>query len=263
MPPCDAKTVPQSREETLRELRRMLASANGTAAEAAAHPFGLAALDAHFPQGGLPLGALHEIAPHTPSDAAAAFGFTTALLGRMAEVHRTQGPVLIVTGPNGVHQQGLPYGHGLHRLGLDPARVLLVTTKDDKETQWALEEALRSARPAAVAGVIERLEFRTSQRLQLAAENAGRPLLLLRPSGIAGTSVAMTRWRIGAAAAARDRFGFITHWRWRVTLERCRNGRPGEWLVEFDHAYRFGLAAAMADPALPHSANARAFRRAG
>lgn len=241
----------------------MLASANGTAAETAAHPFGLAALDTHFPQGGLPLGALHEIAPRTTADIAAAFGFTTALLGRMAAADRTQGPVLIVTGPNSVDEQGLPYGHGLHRLGLDPARLLLVTTQDDRQTQWALEEALRSALPAAVAGVIETLGFRTSQRLQLAAENAGRPLLLLRPSGIAGTSVAMTRWRIGAAAAARDHFGLITRWRWRVTLERCRNGRPGEWLVEFDHAYRFSLAAAMADPALPRSTNARAFRRAG
>lgn len=263
MPSFDAKAISQSREETVRALRRMLAEATGTSAEMAVLPFNLDALDAHFPQGGLPLGALHEIAPHTATDTAAAVGFTTALLGRIAEADRTHGPVLIVTGPNGVDEQGLPYGHGLHRLGLNPARVLLVTTKDDKQTQWALEEALRSALPAAVIGVIERLGFRTSQRLQLAAESSGRPLLLLRPSGIAGSSVAMTRWRIGAAAAARDRFGLITHWRWRVALERCRNGRPGEWLVEFDHAYRFNLAAAMADPALPCSANARAFRRAG
>ena len=35
-----------------------------------------------------------------------------------------------------------------------------------------------------------------------------------------------------------------------MTLERCRNGRPGEWLLEFDHAaHRFSLAAALADPA--------------
>ena len=263
MPTRDANTAPQSREETVRDLRRMLAKATGSSAETAALPFNLAGIDAHFPQGGLPLGALHEIAPHTAADIAGAFGFTAALLGRMAEADRAYGPVLIVTGPNGVDEQSQPYGHGLHRLGLNPARVLLVATKDDKQTQWALEEALRSALPAAVAGVIGRLGFRSSQRLQLAAENAGRPLLLLRPSGIAGTSVAMTRWRIGAEPAARDRFGLITRWRWRVTLERCRNGRPGEWLVEFDHAYRFSLAPAMADPAFPRRANAQSFRRAG
>ncbi|WP_147413456.1 ImuA family protein [Pseudorhodoplanes sinuspersici] len=240
----------------------MLARANGTSVEATTLPFGLAALDEHLPQRGLPFGALHEIAPIVAADMPAAFGFTTTLLGRIAQADRARGPVLIVTGPNDVAAYGRPYGHGLQRLGLDPARVLLVATKDDRETQWALEEALRSASPAAVAGVIEFLGFRASQRLHLAAENSGRPLLVLRPSEIVGTSVAMTRWRIGAAAAARDRFGLITRWQWRVKLERCRNGRPGEWLVEFDHAYRFSLAAAMADPALFHDADARSFRRA-
>ena len=262
MPPFDAHTPSQSRAETVRDLRRLLAKTNGTSTEAAALPFGLPALDTRLPQGGLSFGALHEIAPGAATDMPAAFGFATALLGRLAQADRKQGPVLIVTGPNDIAENGCPYGHGLSRLGLDPARVLLVRTKSDKQTLWALEEALRSTLPAAVAGVIERLAFRTSQRLQLAAENSRRPLLVLRPPGIAGSSVAITRWRIGPAAAARDRFGLITRWRWRVTLERCRNGRPGEWLLEFDHAYRFSLAAAVADPALHRSASARSFMRA-
>ena len=263
MPPPDASRHSPNRAETVRDLRRLLARTSGTSTGAAALPFGLPALDTHLPQGGLSFGALHEIAPGADADMPAAFGFAMALLGRLAQADRRQGPALIVTGPNDVAENGCPYGHGLCRLGLDPARVLLVRTKSDKQTLWALEEALRSTLPAAVAGVIECLAFRTSQRLHLAAENSGRPLLVLRPPGIAGSSVAMTRWRIGAAAAARDRFGLITRWRWRVTLERCRNGRLGEWLLEFDHAYRFSLAAAMADPALPRSTNARSFMRAG
>jgi protein ImuA len=72
-----------------------------------------------------------------------------------------------------------------------------------------------------------------------------------------GTSAAATRWRVGTAEAARDRFGLLARPRWRLCLERCRNGRPGEWLVEFDHAYRFSLAAEMADPALPRGAEAQ------
>jgi protein ImuA len=67
-------------------------------------------------------------------------------------------------------------------------------------------------------------------------------------------SAAATRWRVGAAPAARDRFGLITRARWRLTLERCRNGRTGEWMVEYDHvAHRFSLAAALADPAVSRS----------
>ena len=239
-----AKPSADDREQTLRELRQMLAESKGP--EIAGFSFGLAEVDAHMPQGGLPLGALHEFVPYAPEDIPAAFGFIAALLGRIL-AEKAGGLIFLITGLEDGSAYGRPYSHGLQNLGLDPARLLLVTADGAKQTQWALEETLRSALPVAVAGMIEGLGFRSSQRLQFAAENSGRPLLLLRPPGIAGSSVAVTRWRIGAASAVRDPFGLITHWRWRVTLERCRNGRPGEWLMEFDHAYRFGLAAAMAD----------------
>jgi protein ImuA len=66
--------------------------------------------------------------------------------------------------------------------------------------------------------------------------------------------VAVTRWCVAATAAAHDRFGLIARWRWQLKLERCRNGRPGHWIVEFDHAsHHFSLAAALADPTLSRS----------
>jgi protein ImuA len=96
--------------------------------------------------------------------------------------------------------------------------------------------------------MIDRLDLNTSQKLHLAATDAGLPLLLLRPSQTLESTAAATRWRIGAVAAARDRFGSYTRPRWRLQLERCRNGRPGEWVVEYDHvAHRFSLVAALAD----------------
>jgi protein ImuA len=179
------------------------------------------------------------------------------------------GPVLLVTSPRGLGSCGCPHGHGLNALGLDPARVILVEAGDERQALWVMEEALRSGAPAAVAGAIGKgLDLKASQRLQLAARVSGLPLLLLRPGGALGgalgLSAAMTRWRIGAAEAARDSFGLIARWRWRVRLERCRNGRPGEWVMEWDHvAHRFSLAATMADPALPHSAGPHSLARAG
>jgi protein ImuA len=123
-----------------------------------------------------------------------------------------------------------------------------------------MEEALRSRAPLAVAGMIDKLELKLSQRLQLAAVDAGLPLLLLRPASTLESSAAATRWRIGTAKAARDRFGLIARPRWHLTLERCRNGRPGEWIMEYDHvAHRFSLAAALADPALFRGAGEEAF----
>src|SRR5262249_33824325 len=100
-------------------------------------------------------------------------------------------------------------------------------------------------------------DLKTSQRLQLAARESGLPLLLLRQRML-DASAAATRWRVGAAEAARDRFGLIMRFRWNLKLERCRNGQPGEWVVEFDHvAHRFSLAATLADPTLSCRAGAQ------
>jgi protein ImuA len=175
----------------------------------------------------------------------------------------TNKPLLLVASPRALADHGRPHGHGLRRLGLDPARLILVETQNEKQALWAMEEALRSGVPAAVGGAIAKLDLKTSQRLHLAAGEAGLPLVLLRPASAEEASAAATRWRIGAAEAARDRFGLLARTRWNVRLERCRNGRSGEWLVELDHAaYRFSLAAALADPALSRRAGART-RRAG
>jgi hypothetical protein len=159
---------------------------------------------------------------------------------------------------------GRLHGHGLNALGLDPARLILVETAHRKETLWAMEETVRSATPAAVVGVIDTLDLKLSQRLHLAATDAGVPLFLLRPAATLESSAAATRWRIDTAKAARDRFDLVTQPRWHLQLERCRNGRPGEWVVEYDHvAHRFSLAAALADFSRARGAGEKSIRQAG
>jgi protein ImuA len=245
--------------ELVDELRRLLPRAEGVMADTGVLPFGIPALDSCLPRGGLAFGALHEIVPDNDGDWSAALGFAAALLGRMPQ----NGPLLFVSAPRGFWENGRPYGHGVQRLGLDPARVILVRTAKREQALWAMEEALRAGVPSAAAGAIDRLDLRASQKLQLAARETGIPLLLLRRSSRTDASVAMTRWRVRSARAARDRFGLIARWRWRLALERCRNGRTGEWTVEFDHAYRFSLAAALADPALSRRTGAQPVLRAG
>jgi protein ImuA len=93
---------------------------------------------------------------------------------------------------------------------------------------------------------------------------AGLPLFLLRQEQFLESSAAATRWRVRPAPAARDRFGLFARPRWHLRLERCRNGRAGEWIVEYDHvAHRFSLAAALADPAHSRRANDETLRQAG
>jgi protein ImuA len=249
---------PQSRAEVVDSLRKLLPRMENSASATATFGFGLAALDSYLPQDGLAVGALHEVQPAAPADQIAAIGFAVALLARAAP----NGQIVVVLARRALPHGGRLHGHGLHRLGLDPGRVILVETDDQHQALWAVEEALRSRAPAAVGGAVGKLDLKTSQRLHLAAGEADRPLVLLR--GDAEASASATRWRIGAATAARDAFGLIAAWRWRVWLDRCRNGRVGEWMLEYDHAsHRFSLAAGMANPALSHRPSALSLQRTG
>ncbi len=199
-------------------------------------PLGLPALDAHLPDGGLVLGPPHEIAPAGPADGIAALGFALALCAR--HLAARPGEALIAAAPG----EPLPYGHGLSGLGLDPGRLLLLEAGSDAEVFRALEAALHARALAALIGLLrDGMPLKPGRRLQLAAEAAasGSPpplLLVLRPAEAGLPNGAATRWRIAAAPAARDRFGTLDRPRWRARLERCRNGRGGDWLLEWDHA---------------------------
>jgi protein ImuA len=160
------------------------------------------------------------------------------------------GPAVFVGSQRALQHFGKPYGHGLHQIGLDLTRLLLVDTRTEKDALWALEETLRSkAHPAIVGGAIENsLNLTVSRRLNLAAAMHTTPLVILHPSQTGGNSAAATRWRIGAAPAARDRFGSFAHWRWNVSLERSRNGRPGQWMFEWNHVtHHFRVVEVLAD----------------
>jgi protein ImuA len=267
----DAPTLARNRAAVMDELRRLIPRLGDVSRNPL--PFGLAAIDSHLPDGGLTCGALHEVVPAAEGCIAAAFGFIAAILARVSRAH----PLLFVMPAYGLRpyrSHGRLHGHGLRALGLDPARLILVETARRLETLWAMEEAVRSQAPAAVVGLIDQLDLKLSQRLHLAATDAGVPLFLLRPAppplpspasggGWGGGSAAATRWRIGTAEAARDRFGLVTQPRWHLHLERCRNGRPGQWIVEYDHvAHRFSLPAALADPARARGAGETALRQA-
>lgn len=279
-------SVMRNRAAVAAELRHLLAKIEGLRT-AKSFAFGLAAIDRCLPQGGLPCGALHEFVPETGATPAA-FGFMVALLARIASPppcregsgvgirkfyahsddharpraspayppsQRGTEKIVFVLPTYWLRDYGRLHGHGVRALGLDPGRLILVETAHRRESLWAMEETLHSGAPAVIAGVIDRLDLKSSQRLQLAAVDAGLPLFLLRPAQILESSAAATRWRIGPAPAARDRFSLITRPRWHLLLERCRNGRAGEWTVEYDHvAYCFSLVAALADPAFPHRA---------
>ena len=212
--------------------------------------FGVPEMQVHLPGPGLACGVLHEVAPAAHGDRPATFGFLFALTA--TALRSRPGPAVLVATRRALADFGKPCGHGLAQLGLDVGRLLIVETSTDKDALWTIEDTLRSeARPAMVAGAISgNLDLTASRRLNLAAAAHATPLVLLRTPIAAGTSAAATRWRIAAAPAARDRFGAFAGPRWRVALERCRNGRPGQWLIEWNHvAHCFRLVEGVADRA--------------
>jgi protein ImuA len=236
----------------LDDLRRLLLATLTPSDSGRFFSFGLPALDKHLPRQGLSLASLHEIHAASALDLPAALGFLTALLVSLPE----SGPIFIITSAQSLASAGQLHGHGFQALGLDPSRITLVEARKETDAFWALEESLRSGAASAVAGFIaQSLDLKKSQRLSLAAREARRPLLLLRAPKTAVASAAETRWRIAAAPCHREPLGTLASWRWQVKLERCRNGSTGEFVLEWFHAsHRFGLAAPLADPALPDSA---------
>ncbi|AWN39186.1 ImuA family protein [Methylobacterium radiodurans] len=230
-------TSPAARAERIEALRARIVLPD--AASCPLLPLGVPLIDWCLP-GGLGLGLPHEVVPDGPGDEAASLGFALALVAR--RLAEATGEALLVLAPG----HPLPYGHGLAGLGLDPERLLILEVGSEADVFRALEAALQSRALRAVAGLVsEGLPLIAGRRLRIVGGDA--LLLVLRPTGAEQPNGAATRWRIAAAPAARDCFGHPVAPRWRLRLDRCRNGRTGTWIVEWDRAARrFGLAERLA-----------------
>jgi protein ImuA len=211
--------------ETLRARIRLLE--RPAARPGGALGFGVAGLDAHLPEGGLALGALHDIAGGGPDEihAAAATLFAAGILARLDR------PVLWCAVARDLYPPGLA-GAGLH-----PDRVLHGAAPDEKTVLLVMEEALRHPGLAAVVGELTRLPMVASRRLVLAAEKTGVMALALRrrrEGGVADTALnaAATRWRITPLPSLPLPSPGIGRARWQVELTRCRGGTPAEWIME-------------------------------
>jgi protein ImuA len=210
--------------------------------------FGDARIDDCFAEGGLALGALHEVAADgiEAETGAVTAGFIACLLARL--------PGTLVW----IAPQTDLYAPGLLSLGLDPGRLVLVQTHDDDATVAAMEAVLREGAAAAVVAEAGRLGRIPSRRLQLACLKRGATGFVLRrwPHGrttaAAEATASVTRWRVAPApsAAAHREPGPP---RWRVELEHARGGFEGAWIMEVEKAdatHPLRVVAELADTAI-------------
>ncbi|NNU81178.1 DNA repair protein [Halovulum dunhuangense] len=207
---------------------------------------GLPAPDARL-EGGLALGALHEIRAAEARDIGAATGLVVALLaGLCARSGRDR--VLWISDPATARDAGLPCPDGIAQYGLDPSRLTLVHPVDVKSALWAAEEGARCTDLAAVVlhlhGNPPLFDRVAGRRLMLRAQESGVTVLVLRQSGVAEAGAALTRWRVAPLPSPPDPefpegLGLPQH---RLILERSRTGQTGDWPViwnpkrrAFDH----------------------------
>ena len=209
--------------------------------------------------GGLARGALHEILPEEAGDCGAAHGFALALALRLDR----GGAMLWIQEERARAEDGAPYPQGIAMMAgrmmagrmtagnvtsgkaFDPARIIMLRTRDARSTLWAMEQGLRcpglDTVLAEVTGLAGACDLTASRRLVLAAREGGATGLLVQAgSGARGlkiASAARTRWLIGAHPSRRGLAGEPGRAAWRLHLARHRGGREGRWLGEWDHEY--------------------------
>jgi protein ImuA len=213
-------------------------------------PFGIPAIDARLPGGGLVLGALHEVVGSGPAieHGAAAALLTAGVLARLP------GQVLwVLEWPD-------LFAPALDAVGLHPDRVIYAEAGTFRTVLLTMEEGLRHAGLAGVVGELSgRLTLTASRRLQLAAEQSGVTcfaLGLIRNHDdalLVEPTAAVTRWRVVTLPspprlAHSPETPGLARPRWRLNLVRCRGGEPASWIVEAtDATGHLGVPADLAD----------------
>jgi protein ImuA len=235
--PLDAMH-PGSKAVVLAELRGRIRRMEGIGGADGSRllPLGVPAVDRVLPDGGLPLGCLHEVVGENDPFNSVATGFSAAILARISKRQGSQsqgtegqGEVVWITRGNDL------YAPGIAAYGLTPERLIVVRARRDTDILWAMEEALRCRALGAVLGEIGDIDMVASRRLQLAAEASGVTGLLLRTADRRlGATASVTRWGLSAAPSQPlDGEPGLGLPRWRTRLLRCRGGQPGEWLLEW------------------------------
>jgi protein ImuA len=191
-------------------------------------------------QGGLALGAMHEVFTEAGRQSAAATGFVAGLAGRAA----ARRPMVWVRQDFAEIESGALSMSGLAEFGLDP-RVLVTVRAADVDT--ALKTAADALACDALGVVVlevwgeaRQLDLVTSRKLTLAAQASGVTGLLLRVAAEPSPSTAETRWIVRAAhsppsahsplAAPWSAWGAPV---FDAQLVRNRHGPVGRWIMEW------------------------------
>jgi len=223
-------------------------------------------------QGGLALGAMHEVFTEAGRHSAAATGFVAGLAGR-AMARR---PLVWIRQDFTEIESGALSMIGLAELGLDPRRLVTVRAVDVDAALRSAADALACDALGAVVlevwGQARQFDLVASRKLTLAAQASGVTCLLLRMAAEPQPSTAETRWIVRAAhsppaaqTAAWSAWGAPM---FDAQLARNRHGPVGRWIMEwkcdeclFEKPAAYPQLVAAAPAHRPHQAPVAAERR--
>lgn len=217
-----------SKADIIAQLQKEILPLQGfkTLSKKGGNDIGLGPIKQAFPNAVFPLGAVHEFLSSTTEDATATTGFVSGIISSLM---KKGGAAIWI----GAYRTIFP--PALKAFGIAPDKIIFIELKKEKEMLWAMEEALKCEGLAAVIGEIKELSFTDSRRLQLAVEQSQVTGFVLRnnPRHV-NTTGCVTRWTITSIASAltNDMPG-VGFPRWNVNLLKVRNGKPGQWQVEW------------------------------
>jgi len=179
-----------------------------------------------FPNTSFPIGCTHEFITNNLQDAASTNGFITAILSKLLKLG---GACLWISTSRTIFPAALP------AFNVNPEQLIFIDLKNEREVLYATEEALKCNKLIAVLADIRNLSFKESRRFQLAAEQSRVTGFIIRHQPhVINTIASVSRWHITSLPSTiKDGIPGVGYPRWKVELQKIRNGTPSTWIVEW------------------------------
>lgn len=230
-------------QDIIRRLQQEILPLQGYKPQGSGVSIGCPPLEQAFPQKVFPTGAIHDFTATAVEDRAATFGFISALLHSCMH----QGSPCVWVGNTDI------FPPALTAFDVSPEQVIFIRVRQTKHALWAIEEALKCDRLAAVVGEVAMLGMNESRRLQLAVEQSRVTGLIVRQHPKVQHALAcVARWQITSLPSeAEDGLPGLGFPQWNVSLLKVRNGKPGTWQIGWS-AEGFSIVSAPVISFPPH-----------
>jgi protein ImuA len=219
--------MPTTKADIIAQLQKdiLLLSGHKPPVQDIGLPNGLRFMRQHFPQGFFPLGAVHEFMSSEAEATAATGGFISGVLSCCMPV---KGAVVWVGRRKSI------FPPSLRAFNIEPNHIIFIHPANEKEILWVTEEALKCDGLMAVVTEVQDLNFTNSRRFQLAVEKSKVTGFIINQKTSSANNACVSRWQINSLPSVQQNglpgVGFP---RWNVALKKIRNGKPGQWQIEW------------------------------